>query len=107
MQLLRKRHIGNDIVTIVFQDEDARPFNPATFRSQYQHLFIVVRVENAGTDSAIYRCVQHQHKGTFTLASVATTRKEDVPYFGPPLQNCFDSKAAESGELRKFLLVKG
>ena len=53
-QLMRKRHIGNDIVTIVFQDENALPFDPSSFRSQFQHLFIVVRVLDAGTDTASY-----------------------------------------------------
>ena len=37
---------------------------------------------------------------------MSVTRKEDVPYFGPTLQSCFDFRATESGELRKFLLVK-
>ncbi|XP_075583426.1 LOW QUALITY PROTEIN: signal-induced proliferation-associated protein 1-like, partial [Pelecanus crispus] len=42
-QLLRKRHIGNDIVTIVFQEPGALPFSPAALRSHFQHVFIVVR----------------------------------------------------------------
>lgn len=54
-QLLRKRHIGNDIVTIVFQEPGALPFTPQTVRSQFQHVFVIVRVINPNSDSARYR----------------------------------------------------
>ncbi|TRY90507.1 hypothetical protein DNTS_002643 [Danionella cerebrum] len=53
-QLLRKRHIGNDIVTIVFQEPGALPFTPRAIRSHFQHVFIIV-----------------------------LTRSKDVPLFGP------------------------
>ena len=50
LKLERKRHIGNDIVTIVFQDIDQREddieiegdFNPSSARSQFQHIFALV-----------------------------------------------------------------
>lgn len=44
-KLERKRHIGNDIVTIVFQDLDDNEepdFNPSSARSQFQHIFALV-----------------------------------------------------------------
>lgn len=59
LQLLRKRHIGNDIVTIIFQEPDALPFTPQTVRSQFQHVFIIVRVSNANSDNTRYRLVLH------------------------------------------------
>ena len=43
MQLLRKRYVGNDIVTVIFQDPGAKPFCAKNIRSQFQHVFIVVR----------------------------------------------------------------
>ena len=43
LQLLRKRHIGNDIVTVIFQDPEAKPFCAKNIRSQFQHVFVVVR----------------------------------------------------------------
>ena len=43
MQLLRKRYIGNDIVTVIFQDPEAKPFCAKNIRSQFQHVFVVVR----------------------------------------------------------------
>ena len=57
LQLLRKRHIGNDIVTIVFQEPGAEPFTPKTVRSHFQHVFIIVRAHNPNTDHVKYRSV--------------------------------------------------
>lgn len=54
-QLLRKRHIGNDIVTIVFQEPGARPFTPRSIRSHFQHVFVVVRVHDPCTENVCYR----------------------------------------------------
>ncbi|KAI1903832.1 hypothetical protein AGOR_G00031280 [Albula goreensis] len=68
-QLLRKRHIGNDIVTIIFQEPGALPFTPQSIRSHFQHVFIIVRVHNPCSDSTCY--------------SVAVTSMEDVPPFAP------------------------
>ncbi|XP_023246938.1 signal-induced proliferation-associated 1-like protein 1 isoform X2 [Copidosoma floridanum] len=70
-QLLRKRHIGNDIVTIVFQEPGALPFSPRRIRSQFQHVFIIVRAINPCTENTQY--------------SVAVSRSKDVPVFGPPV----------------------
>ena len=55
LQLLRKRYIGNDIVTIVFQEPGALPFTPKHIRSQFQHVFIVVRALNPGSENTQYR----------------------------------------------------
>ena len=65
-QLPRKRYIGNDIVTVVFQESDAKPFIP-NLKSQFQHVFIVVR--------------SHGQDGY----AVAVSRAKSVPMFGPPL----------------------
>ena len=54
-QLLRKRHIGNDIVTIVFQEAGSEPFNPVHIRSHFQHIFVIVRVHNPCTRNTCYR----------------------------------------------------
>lgn len=55
LQLLRKRHIGNDIVTIVFQEPGAKAFSPKNIRSHFQHVFVVVRAHNPCSDSTCYR----------------------------------------------------
>ncbi|XP_055839391.1 signal-induced proliferation-associated 1-like protein 2 [Episyrphus balteatus] len=70
-QLLRKRHIGNDIVTIIFQEPGALSFDPNNIRSQFQHVFLIVRAINPCSSNTTYR--------------VAVTRSKEVPYFGPPL----------------------
>jgi len=57
-QLLRKRHIGNDIVTIVFQEPGALPFTPKNIRSHFQHVFVIVKVHNPCTENVCYRQVK-------------------------------------------------
>ncbi|XP_075048314.1 signal-induced proliferation-associated 1-like protein 1 isoform X2 [Mixophyes fleayi] len=89
-QLLRKRHIGNDIVTIVFQEHGAQPFSPKNIRSHFQHVFVIVRAHNPCTDSVYY--------------SVAVTRSRDVPAFGPPIPKSFNFP--KSAVFRDFLLAK-
>ncbi|XP_064359158.1 signal-induced proliferation-associated 1-like protein 3 isoform X2 [Dromaius novaehollandiae] len=89
-QLLRKRHIGNDIVTIIFQEPGALPFTPQNIRSHFQHVFIIVRVHNPCTDNVCY--------------SVAVTRSKDVPPFGPPIPSGVTFR--KSDVFRDFLLAK-
>lgn len=54
-QVVRKRHIGNDIVTVIFQEPGSVAFTPAHFRSHYQHVFVVVRVSNPCTPDTTYQ----------------------------------------------------
>lgn len=54
VQLQRKRHIGNDIVAIVFQEENT-PFVPDMIQSNFLHAYVVVQVENACTDNVTYK----------------------------------------------------
>lgn len=42
-QLQRKRHIGNDIVCVVFLEADNTQFSPSCIKSHFLHTFIVVR----------------------------------------------------------------
>ncbi|XP_066098240.1 signal-induced proliferation-associated 1-like protein 3 isoform X3 [Saccopteryx bilineata] len=89
-QLLRKRHIGNDIVTIIFQEQGALPFTPKNIRSHFQHVFIIVRAHNPCTDNVCY--------------SMAVTRSKDAPPFGPPIPN--GTTFRKSDVFRDFLLAK-
>ncbi|XP_045580324.1 signal-induced proliferation-associated 1-like protein 3 isoform X1 [Salmo salar] len=89
-QLLRKRHIGNDIVTIIFQEPGALPFTPQNIRSHFQHVFVIVRVHNPCSDGTCY--------------SVAVTRMKDVPPFGPPIPSGMTFRDPEA--FRNFLLAK-
>ncbi|CAB3234010.1 unnamed protein product [Arctia plantaginis] len=88
-QLQRKRHVGNDIVAIVFQ-EKATPFTPNMIASHFLHTFIVVtHLENVGGE---------------TRYKVAVTARDDVPFFGPTLPQ--PSIFRKGREFKEFLLTK-
>ncbi|XP_047376199.1 signal-induced proliferation-associated 1-like protein 2 isoform X3 [Sciurus carolinensis] len=89
-QLLRKRHIGNDIVTVVFQEPGALPFTPRSIRSHFQHVFVIVKVHNPCTEAVCY--------------SVGVSRSKDVPPFGPPIPK--GVTFPKSAVFRDFLLAK-
>ncbi|XP_052525378.1 GTPase-activating Rap/Ran-GAP domain-like protein 3 isoform X10 [Tympanuchus pallidicinctus] len=88
-QVERKRHIGNDIVTIVFQEgeETAPAFKPSMIRSHFTHIFALVRY-NKENDS--YR--------------LKIFSEESVPLFGPPLPS--PPVFTNHQEFRDFVLVK-
>ncbi|XP_067000028.2 GTPase-activating Rap/Ran-GAP domain-like protein 3 [Anabrus simplex] len=89
-QVERKRHIGNDIVNIVFLDGGAAEmnhFNPSFIKSQFTHVFALV-THDPVDDS--YRL--HIYS------------EESVPLFGPSLP-C-PPVFRNSQEFREFLLVK-
>ncbi|XP_026781492.1 rap1 GTPase-activating protein 1 isoform X5 [Pangasianodon hypophthalmus] len=88
-QLQRKRHIGNDIVAIVFQEENT-PFVPDMIASNFLHAYVVVQVENACTDNVLYK--------------VSVTSRDDVPFFGPALPD--PAIFRKSPEFHEFLLTK-
>lgn len=56
LQLQRKRHIGNDIVAIVFQEENT-PFVPDMIASNFLHAYIVVQVVNPCSDNVLYKVI--------------------------------------------------
>ncbi|XP_019952324.2 rap1 GTPase-activating protein 1 isoform X5 [Paralichthys olivaceus] len=88
-QLQRKRHIGNDIVAIMFQEENT-PFVPDMIQSNFLHAYVVVQVESACTDNVTYK--------------VSVTARDDVPFFGPALP---DPAIFKKGpEFREFLFTK-
>ncbi|XP_056131460.1 rap1 GTPase-activating protein 1 isoform X1 [Lampris incognitus] len=88
-QLQRKRHIGNDIVAVVFQEENT-PFVPDMIASNFLHAYVVVQVENACSDNVTYK--------------VSVTARDDVPFFGPALPDPAIFK--KSPEFREFLFTK-
>lgn len=96
-QLERKRHIGNDIVVIIYVDYDTDPeeayrsaimnFDPNCMRSHFNHIFALV-MYNHMTDN--YRLVIHT--------------AESVPTFGPPLPA--KGQFSDIAAFRDFLLAK-
>ncbi|XP_018326268.1 rap1 GTPase-activating protein 1 isoform X2 [Agrilus planipennis] len=88
-QLQRKRHIGNDIVAIVFQEENT-PFSPDMIASHFLHAFIVVQPVDPNTPNARYK--------------VSVTARDDVPFFGPTLPT--PAVFRHGPEFKEFLLTK-
>ncbi|KAF9178834.1 Rap/ran-GAP protein [Haplosporangium sp. Z 767] len=88
-QIQRKRHIGNDIVCIVFVDGD-QPFLPNAIKSQFLHIFVVIHQVSLPDGTRGY--------------SAAIACDEQVPDFGPPLPDPPIFKNPQ--ELRAFLLCK-
>ncbi|XP_028308055.1 rap1 GTPase-activating protein 1-like isoform X5 [Gouania willdenowi] len=88
-QLQRKRHIGNDIVAIVFQEENT-PFVPDMIASNFLHAYIVVQVVNPCSDNVLYK--------------VSVTARDDVPFFGPSLPN--PAVFRKGPEFHEFLFTK-
>ncbi|XP_074112685.1 uncharacterized protein LOC141536218 isoform X1 [Cotesia typhae] len=88
-QLQRKRHIGNDIVAIIFQEEPT-PFSPDMIASHFLHAFIVVQVIDPCTPNTRYK--------------VSITARDDVPWFGPALPT--PAVFLRGVEFKEFLLTK-
>ncbi|KAJ1359354.1 hypothetical protein KIN20_018053 [Parelaphostrongylus tenuis] len=88
-QLQRKRHIGNDIVAVVFQEQNT-PFAPDMIASNFLHAYIVVQPLDPLTDKVRYR--------------VSVAARDDVPFFGPTLPAPSIFKKGQ--DFRNFLLTK-
>lgn len=88
-QLQRKRHIGNDIVAIVFQESNT-PFSPDMIASHFLHAFIVIQPLEPNTPNTRYK--------------VSVTARDDVPFFGPTLPN--PAVFRKGVEMKEFLLTK-
>jgi RAP1 GTPase activating protein 1 len=99
-QLERKRHLGNDVVVIVFMDNDnvsglstndPEAYLPTTIRTHFQHVLAVVQRDPTASTPGKPRYRLH------------VSRKSDVPPFGPelPSPSLFDKT-----QLRNVLLSK-
>ncbi|XP_071985964.1 rap1 GTPase-activating protein 1-like isoform X1 [Engystomops pustulosus] len=88
-QLQRKRHIGNDIVSLVYQDDGAI-FSPDIITSHFLHCYIVVQSSPSRSGDAVYK--------------VSVTARDDVPGFGPALPN--PAVFQKNQQFRDFLLTK-
>jgi hypothetical protein len=88
-KLERKRHLGNDIVIVIFKEGDT-PLDPTALRTQFNHVFIIVE-KISGSNPVQYR--------------VEVTTKPDVPRFEPQLPDppIFN---ADDPRFREFMLYK-
>jgi len=88
-QLERKRHIGNDILVIVFK-EGNQPFDPRIINSNFNHIFVVVEKVKSDTNESKYR--------------LAIVTKPLVPSSTPILKN--PAIYTKNALFRDFLFTK-
>eukprot|EP01105_Mastigella_eilhardi_P023439 TRINITY_DN58_c0_g3_i1.p1 TRINITY_DN58_c0_g3~~TRINITY_DN58_c0_g3_i1.p1 ORF type:complete len:678 (-),score=180.43 TRINITY_DN58_c0_g3_i1:59-2071(-) len=91
-QVERKRHIGNDIVVLVYHDSDT-VFDPSCFKSQFNYVFIVVRPDRSAAAS-----------GGVTHYRVAAAMRNNVSSFPPYSPHDYSFPRGEY--LRDFILTK-
>eukprot|EP00026_Physarum_polycephalum_P000585 Phypoly_transcript_00586.p1 GENE.Phypoly_transcript_00586~~Phypoly_transcript_00586.p1 ORF type:complete len:908 (+),score=170.10 Phypoly_transcript_00586:1521-4244(+) len=86
----RKRHIGNDIVVLIFKD-GASQINPAVFKSHFNHVFMIVQKDHAKSD------VLSHYRVTFVC-------KDEVPIFGPMYPHSYSFP--NTSKFREFIITK-
>eukprot|EP00795_Rhopilema_esculentum_P016927 gene16927-8416_t len=92
-KLQRKRHIGNDIVCLVFLSSPRAIFRPSAIKSNFLHVYIVIRpIININNNDKVS---QYQ---------VAVISRGLVLPFGPPLptSGCFN----EDEDFKNWLMTK-
>jgi len=93
-QVSRKRHLGNDIVVIIFQEKGNHPvFDPRCMKSFFNHVFIVIRKDEE----------ESQLRGE-TMYRIGVCYKDGIEVCGPgvPLNSLFQ----KSEEFRNWLHTK-
>jgi len=95
-QLERKRHLGNDIVVIIFRDANCTSFyDVETIKSQFNHVLIVIQPEKKITNK----------EEVTTYYKIEIARKVGIPSFEPVLPNT-RYILPKSNALRHYLFTK-
>eukprot|EP01128_Nolandella_sp_AFSM9_P010766 TRINITY_DN748_c0_g1_i1.p1 TRINITY_DN748_c0_g1~~TRINITY_DN748_c0_g1_i1.p1 ORF type:complete len:609 (+),score=159.41 TRINITY_DN748_c0_g1_i1:34-1827(+) len=92
-KLERKRHLGNDIVVIVFLESDEDTFNPSCLATQFTYIFIVITADH-----------RLKHRTGQTYYRVNVLSKVGVRSFGPAIPK--PAIFRKSPEFKRFLLTK-
>eukprot|EP01126_Amoeba_proteus_P062923 TRINITY_DN8617_c0_g1_i3.p2 TRINITY_DN8617_c0_g1~~TRINITY_DN8617_c0_g1_i3.p2 ORF type:complete len:162 (+),score=35.97 TRINITY_DN8617_c0_g1_i3:171-656(+) len=87
----RKRHIGNDLVVIIFRDEAKSRFDPLLMQSRYNHLFVVVENVPCPPPKVAYR--------------IQVVAKQGVPTFPPFVPDSGVVRKSKE-EFREWFLTK-
>lgn len=87
----KKRHVGNDVLCVVFTDQPETSFSPLWIKSQFLYAYILVQVLPASTD----------HRMKFKVSVIC---RQEVPWFGPRLSH--DGTFNEGDVFREWLLKK-
>ena len=88
-QIQRKRHIGNDIVAILFQDENA-VYIPGTFKSHFLKVIFVIQPVKDLNNQTLYK--------------LKLVVDQDCSYFNPLLPH--PPVYLKNDDFRTFLLIK-
>ncbi|PRP76271.1 hypothetical protein PROFUN_07793 [Planoprotostelium fungivorum] len=88
-QVEKKRHIGNDIVVIIFNEAD-EPFDPSIMRSEYNNVYVFIQPV--------------KEPGIATRYGVTVASKGGTPPFGPLLTS--PPIYQKNSAFRNFLLTK-
>eukprot|EP01126_Amoeba_proteus_P050473 TRINITY_DN5965_c0_g1_i3.p1 TRINITY_DN5965_c0_g1~~TRINITY_DN5965_c0_g1_i3.p1 ORF type:complete len:192 (-),score=29.89 TRINITY_DN5965_c0_g1_i3:202-777(-) len=93
-QLSRKRHLGNDIVVIIFQEGgNHEPFDPRIIFSYFNHIFFVIRKDEEASSI-----------NGETTYQIGIVTKNGVDHFLPPIPK--DGLLRKNNESRNWLLTK-
>jgi len=96
-QLAKKRHLGNDVVVLIFK-EGTQWVDPSSFRSHFNHIFVVV------SKSSVDSSGQPLAGDAPTHYAVQIARKVDVHNVEPALP--FPSVFPANMRFRNFLFTK-
>jgi len=88
-QVDRKRHIGNDVVVIIFQDGPNGGFSPNSITSKFNHVYVIVQPEEPGSKN--YK--------------IAVASKDGVKHHGPALPPA-PCVIPRGEQFKEFLLTK-
>lgn len=86
----KKRHIGNDVLCVVFTDETETIFSPTWIKSQFIHAYLQVQVADSTTARLRFK--------------VSVFCRDEVPWFGPNLPE--NGLFEEGNEFREWFLKK-
>jgi RAP1 GTPase activating protein 1 len=92
-QLERKRHIGNDRVAIVFQEENT-PFSPTMINSKLIQVYLIIQPVKT----------QAKENDPLKRYKLSIVSRNGAPYFGPYLYKPY--VFLKNDNLKKFLYAK-
>ena len=67
LQVNKKRHIGNDIVCVVFLDNAQTVFNPSWIRSHFIHCYVVIQRVQGAHGQPLYKVNSGKQKNKIVV----------------------------------------
>lgn len=84
-KLQRKRHIGNDIVCVVFLEADNTAFSPACIKSHFLHTFILGELNIMSKLNKLYKWIRFLTglgRGFYLVVAQYGLIKKNIAFFG-------------------------